>query len=85
MANAALALAMLGLAIGVVSRLRVLLPILAMLVAGSILYSVARDYTFVGTLITVMATQAIVQSCYFTGLIVRALFMSDSRARRPVL
>jgi hypothetical protein len=84
MGDAAIALTILGFAVGVVFRVRVLLPILALLLVASIVFSLVRGFTFVETALTIMAAQSIVQGSYFLGLLVRAAFTSNHRPR-PVL
>jgi hypothetical protein len=84
MVNAAIALAILGLAVGVAFRLKVLLPILALLLVVSILFSIVRGFTFFDAALTIMAAQSIVQGGYFLGLIARALFTAVHRIR-PII
>jgi hypothetical protein len=84
MVDAAIALAILGFAVGVVFRLKILLSILALLLVVSVAFSLARDFTFLDTALTVMAVQSIVQGCYFLGLVLRAMLPAAQR-RRPVL
>ncbi len=84
MGEAAVALAVLGFAVGLVFRLKVLLPILALLLIGSIGFSLERGFSFLETALTIMVAQSIVQGCYFLGLLVRAFFFPNRRAR-PIL
>jgi hypothetical protein len=84
MGDAAIALAILGFAVGIVFRLKVLLSILALLLIVSIVFSLARGFTFVDTALTIMAVQGIVQGSYFLGLVVRAVFTATQRTR-PIL
>jgi hypothetical protein len=84
MEDVAIALAILGFAVGVAFRLKVLLPILALLLVASIAFSIERGFGFLGTALTIMAAQSIVQGSYFLGLLVRAAFTSNHRTR-PVL
>jgi hypothetical protein len=84
MVDAAIALAILGLAVGVAFRLKVLLPILALLLAASILFSLARGSTFLETALTIMAVQSIVQGGYFLGLITRAILTAVYHTR-PII
>jgi hypothetical protein len=81
MGDAAIALAILGFGIGVVFRLKTLLAILAVLLVGTIMFSVARGFTFLDTALTIMTVQSIVQGCYFLGLVVRALLTAAQRTR----
>jgi hypothetical protein len=83
MGGAAIALAILGFAVGAVFRLRILLTICALLLVVSITFSVGRGFTFLETALAIIAAQSIVQGSYFLGLVVRALF-TTSRTR-PIL
>jgi hypothetical protein len=84
MGDAAIALALLGFAVGALFRLRILLSILALLLVASIVFSVARGFGFLDTALIIMAVQSIVQSSYFLGLVVRAVLSAAQRAR-PIL
>jgi hypothetical protein len=84
MEDAAIALAILGFAVGMVFRLKVLLSILALLLVVSIVLSIARGFTFLDTALTIMAVQGIVQGSYFLGLVVRAVLDATHRTR-PIL
>jgi hypothetical protein len=84
MVDAAIALAILGFAVGVMFRLKTLLPILGLLLIVSIAFSLARDFTFLDTALTIMAAQSIVQGCFFLGLVVRAIVAAAQRTR-PIL
>ena len=81
MENAAVALALLGFAVGALFRLRILLSILALLVVVSIVFSLARGFGFLNTALTIMAVQTIVQGSYFLGLVIRALLTAACRMR----
>jgi hypothetical protein len=81
MVHAAIALAIFGLAVGVVFRLKVLFPILVLLLVVSILFSLFRGSSFLEAALTIMAAQSIVQGGYFLGLIARALFAAVHRTR----
>jgi hypothetical protein len=84
MGDAAIALAILGFAVGIMFRLKVLLSILALLLIVSVVFSLARGFAFLDTALTIMAVQAIVQGSYFLGLVVRAAFTANHRTR-PIL
>jgi hypothetical protein len=84
MGNAAVALAVFGFAVGIVFRLRILLPILVLLLLVSIVFSLVSGFNFRDTALTIVAAQAIVQSSYFLGLVIRALFSAVYRIR-PLL
>lgn len=79
MGNAAIALAILGFAIGAVFRLKILLVILALLVVVSVVFSLSWGFTFLDTALTVMAVQSIVQGSYFMGLVARAVLAAAHR------
>jgi hypothetical protein len=79
MGYAAIALAMLGLAVGLTSRVWALLPILVLLFFVTVGYSVQQHFgIFDAVLVTVLA-QIIIQSCYFIGLVVRANLIPPSK------
>jgi hypothetical protein len=84
MEDAALALAILGFAVGILFRLKILLSVVALLLFVSVLFSVARGFTFLETALAVMAAQSIVQGAYFLGLIARAAFTA-AQCPRPIL
>ncbi len=84
MVYSAIALVIVGVAVGLVFRLKVLLPILASLLAVSVVFSLAHGFTFLNTALTIMVAQAIVQGSYFLGLVIRA-FLIESHRMRPIL
>jgi len=84
MVYSAIALVIVGVAVGLVFRLKVLLPILASLLAVSVVFSLAHGFTFLNTALTIMVAQAIVQGSYFLGLVVRAALAGTQRTR-PIL
>jgi hypothetical protein len=79
MGNAAVALALLGFAVGALFRLRILLPILALLLMVSIVFSLACGLTFLDTTLIIVAAQTILQGSYFLGLVIRALLTAAYR------
>ncbi len=81
MGYAAIALAVIGFAVGVVFRFRVLLPILAVLLVASVVFSLVQNLGLFETAVTVIAVQSIVQASYFLGLVVRAI---STAARRTL-
>jgi fumarate reductase subunit D len=85
MEYSAIALAILGVAVGVVFRLRMLLPIVALLLVVSIAFSLARGFSFLDTALTVIVAQAILQGSYFLGLVIRAIFTAAHRMRSAPL
>jgi hypothetical protein len=84
MGDAAIALAILGVAVGIVFRLQVLVLVLALLLAASIILSVTWGFGFLKTALIIMAVQGIVQGSYFLGLVVRAALAGTQRTR-PIL
>jgi hypothetical protein len=84
MGNAAVALSILGFAVGMVFRFWILLPILALLLLVSLVFSLVSGFTFFDTTLTIVAAQAIVQGSYFLGLLIRALFSAAYRIK-PIL
>jgi hypothetical protein len=84
MVYAAIALAIVGAAVGLAFRLKILLPVLALLLVVSILFSLDRGFGFLDTALTIMAVQTILQASYFLGLVIRAVLTAAHRMR-PVL
>ena len=84
MVYAAIALVIVGGAVGLVFRLKVLLPILASLLVVSVVFSLAQGFSFLNTALTIMVAQAILQGSYFLGLVIRAVLTAGHRMR-PVL
>jgi hypothetical protein len=82
MQHAAIALAIVGFAVGVMFRFRVLLPILLALLLVSVVFALGKGFTFIGAIWAVMLAQAIVQASYFLGLVARAFFTAAHRPRR---
>jgi hypothetical protein len=67
----AVGLAVIGAAVGIGFRWKVLLPIIALLPFASIIYSISHGLSFRDAAIVVIATQIILQSGYFVGLLIR--------------
>ena len=78
---AATALAILGVAVGIAFRYRVLLPIVGVLFVASVVFSLARGFDFLDTAMTVLLAQTILQGSYFLGLLIRAIFTAVQRMR----
>ena len=72
MEYAAIAVAILGFAVGTLFRLQVLSAVIVMLLFFSVVYSFSSGLNLLGGLLTITTVQTIVQVCYFFGLIVRA-------------
>jgi hypothetical protein len=84
MVYAAIALAIVGVAIGLAFRLKILLSILGLLLVASVGFSVDRGFSFLDTALTIMVVQTILQASYFLGLVIRAVFASTHHMH-PVL
>jgi hypothetical protein len=76
-------LAVLGIAIGMFFKFRILLPVILLVALASILFSLFESKSFAETAITLITWQAALQGCYFLGLATRGLF--SSRGRRVIL
>jgi hypothetical protein len=83
MGYAAIALAMLGLAVGIMFRLQVLLIVIALLLLSSIVFAFGSGLGFFDGLLTIMVVQTVVQGSYFLGLIMRSAL--TSQASRHIL
>lgn len=84
MEYAVIALAVVGFGLGVAFRFKVLLPILAILLVVSIVYTAAHSFSFLSAALAVVEVQSIVQVGYFFGVVLRAIF-AGMRRMRPVL
>jgi hypothetical protein len=84
MGSAAIALVILGFAVGAVFRLKILLSILALVLVITVVFSLTRGFTFLDTALTIMAAQTIVQTSYFLGLVLRAVLTAAHRMR-PII
>jgi hypothetical protein len=76
MGCAALALAILGFAIGTLFRLQVLLIVIVLLLLFSIAFSFGSGLSFFDSLMTIVVVQTVVQGSYFLGLLARAVHVS---------
>jgi hypothetical protein len=76
MEYAAVILAIVGFVLGLTSRMKMLLPVVAGLFVVSLGFSIGQGFTFLESALTVMVAQTILQACYFVGLIARALIYS---------
>ena len=84
MGYAAIVLAIVGAAVGMMFRLKILLSAVALLLVVSVVFSLSRGFGFLQTALTVMAAQAILQGSYFFGLVIRTAFAAVHRVR-PIL
>ena len=82
MEYAALLIALSGLITGTMFRLRVLLTLVAALLLASIMVTVKSGYGFLGTALTIMVAQTILQTSYFLGLVLAAVISSAEQRRR---
>jgi hypothetical protein len=76
--------ALLGFGVGVAFRLKVLLPILALLLIFSIVFAFSQGFSFFHAALTVIEMQSIAQVAYFLGLLFRSLVDNTGRTR-PIL
>ena len=87
MGFAAVALVVIGFAVGTMFRIRVLLPILLLLLIASIAFSMVQGFSFLEGALVVFLAQTIIQVSYFLGLIAHAVLVSVDReprvGRRP--
>jgi hypothetical protein len=74
MEYAAIAIAILGAALGLVSRLRFLLGAMLIVLATTLIYLLSNHYSFLGSLLIVVVAQTLLQGGYFVGLV--GLFFS---------
>jgi hypothetical protein len=70
---AAVAIALLGFAAGLVFRLNVLIVILVLLLFLSIGYAIAQHFGILTSILTIFGAQIIAQGCYFLGLVARSI------------
>jgi hypothetical protein len=69
----AVGLAVIGAAVGIAFRWKVLLPIIGLLPFASIIFSISHGFSFRDAAIVVIATQVILQGGYFLGLLIRPI------------
>jgi hypothetical protein len=81
MGTAAIAVAILGLIVGAMFRLKVLLAFVCLVLTLSVSYSVLSGFTFLETSMTVLIGQIILQSSYFLGLVSAATLAGNDRVR----
>lgn len=79
MGYAAIAVALLGFAIGTFFRLQVLLVVIALLLLFSIVFSFSSGLSFSDSLFTIIAAQTVVQGSYVLGLLAQAAINSHSQ------
>jgi hypothetical protein len=71
----AIGLAILGVMVGVVFRWKVLMPIIGVVLAASITFSISRGLSFLDGTLIVIVTQAALQCGYFVGLFIRLIII----------
>ena len=74
MGYAAIAVAILGAAIGVTFRLRLLLGVVVIVLAITLIFALSHHYSFLDSLLIVVVAQALLQGGYFAGLVGRVSF-----------
>jgi hypothetical protein len=77
MGYATVVLILVGFAIGLLFRLKILFLVIGVVFLSSLLFSLGSGFSFLNTALTVVVTQAIFQSSYFLGLWARATFAAD--------
>ena len=80
MLYSAIALAVIGAAVGLAFRWKVLLPVIVVLPVAAIIFSVSRDLSHVDTAIAVIVGEAILQGGYFAGLLMRLVSSAIMRS-----
>jgi hypothetical protein len=83
MGYATIGLVPLGFVLGFVSRLRILLMVVALLLPLSIIFARLQASGFLDTMLTIMIAQTVLQTSYFSGLLSRAAFEAFF-GRRPI-
>jgi hypothetical protein len=83
MGYAAITLAIMGFVIGLRFRLKVLLPVVVLLLIGSVIFAVLQGWHFFTVLLAIVAAQTILQVGYFSGILLRWA-MSGRRNLRPL-
>jgi Mn2+/Fe2+ NRAMP family transporter len=74
MGYAAIALAVLGTAIGMTFRLRFLLGVVILVLVITLIVASSRHYGLLDSMLVVLAAQALLQAGYFAGLVGRVFF-----------
>jgi lysylphosphatidylglycerol synthetase-like protein (DUF2156 family) len=85
MTAAAIAIALLGFAVGARFRLRTLILLATLLLFLSFALSLARGFNIGNTALTVIVAQFILQGSYFSGLVAQAALAKFYRRRRLML
>lgn len=80
MIYSAIGLAVIGAAVGLVFRWKVLLPVIALVPVAAIVFSVSRSLSYVDTAIVVVVAEAVLQGGYFIGLLIRFVSTASMRS-----
>lgn len=82
MVYTAIALAISGVAAGILLQLKIFLPFVGLLLVGSVAFALANGFSFVDTALTIIVAQTILQGGYFLGVVIRAIIV---HGKRPIL
>jgi hypothetical protein len=77
----AIALAISGVAAGILLQLKIFLPIVGLLLVVSFAFSLANGFSFLDTALTIIVAQTILQGGYFLGVTIRTIVVG----KRPIL
>jgi hypothetical protein len=81
MLYAALGLTILGLSAGLMSRLRVLLLLVGIVLLLSIGISIRGGFSFLGSVAVIVIAQTILQICYVLGVAIHTILLPSQAAR----
>lgn len=79
MGYATVVLALFGLGLGATVRLKVLLPVLAVLLVVSIVFSIIQGFDVLHATAATIEAQVCTQMGYFLGIVARSIFYSMRR------
>jgi len=79
----AVALALLGFAIGLTFGVRVLIPTVAVIAVLTVRWAIGGGCAVGGTVFALLVAQTILQASYFLGLVTRALCSEELHALEP--
>lgn len=80
MIYSAIGLAVIGAAVGLAFRWKVLLPVIVVLPVAAIIFSVSRGLSHGDTAIVIIVAEAILQGGYFAGLLIRLVSSASVRS-----
>jgi hypothetical protein len=75
-----IALAVIGFAVGMTFRSKVLFVVLVPLVPATIVFALGNGFGLPGTALMIMIAQCVVQGSFFVGLVVRTLLSNKTAA-----